>query len=208
MELQNGWIKTYGTTFRYRILAGGWRFFSADTTALSYILSHADQFPKPEMTRRQMTEILGNGVLIAEGADHRRQRRILNPSFSQAAVRDMMPIFFDKSYELKEKLQAMITDETIEASPTPAKPEDKVEGGRKIDVMRYLGQTTLDVIGIAGFNYDFKSLSSEDNELAEAYRKMFSRTQAVTKMAIAQALIPGLNWIVSLLLVLISIEFD
>jgi cytochrome P450 len=179
------------------MILGGWRFFSADPTALSYILSHPDQFPKPDMARKQMTEILGNGVLIAEGADHRRQRKILNPSFSQAAVRDMTPIFYDKSYELKEKLLALIADESIEAAPTPAKPEDKVQGGKKIDVMRYLGQTTLDVIGIAGFAYDFKSLSTEDNELAEAYRKMFSQTQSITKLGIAQAIIPGLGWIVS-----------
>lgn len=197
LEVQNGWIATYGSTYRYRIILGSWRFFTSDTTALSYVLSHPDQFPKPEMARRQMTEILGNGVLIAEGADHRRQRKILNPSFSQVAVRGMTPVFFDKAYELKEKLLALIADKETDASPTPAEPEDRVEGGKKIDVMRYLGQATLDVIGVCGFGYDFKSLSSEDNELAEAYRKMFSITGSMTKFAIAQAIIPGLRWIVS-----------
>jgi hypothetical protein len=193
------WIRQYGHTFRYRILGGGWRFFTADPVALSYILSHADTFPKPELTRQQMETFLGNGVLIAEGADHRRQRKILNPSFSQAAVRDMVPMFMDKAYELKDTLMVMINDDSIETSPTPATKIDVVPGTKKIDVMRYLAQATLDVIGLAGFNYDFRSMSISEgpNELAEAYRNMFQATQSIDTLAIAQAFIKPLRWIVS-----------
>jgi cytochrome P450 len=196
MERHNDWVKEYGPTFRYRILFGSVRFFTADLVALSYILSHSDIFPKPEQVRRNMGEILGNGVLSAEGADHRRQRKVLNPSFSASAVRELVPIFLDKAYDLKDKLLTMIDDESIEASPTPERPEDKVPGGRKIDVVRYLQQCTLDVIGAAGFNYDFASLREPNNELAEAYRKMFSAAQNITIMAILQSLIPGMNKIV------------
>jgi len=193
------WIKQYGHTFRYRILGGGWRFFTADPVALSYILSHPDTFPKPELTRQQMETFLGNGVLIAEGADHRRQRKILNPSFSQAAVREMVPMFMDKAYELKDALNTMINDDSIITSPTPAVTEDIIPGTKKIDVMKYLAQATLDVIGLAGFNYDFRSMSLSEgpNELAEAYRNMFQATQAVDTFAIAQAFIKPLRWIVS-----------
>ena len=199
LELHMKWIKQYGSTFRYRILGGGWRFFTADPIALSYILQHADTFPKPDLTREQMETFLGNGVLIAEGADHRRQRKILNPSFSQAAVREMVPMFLDKAYELKDTLNHMVTNTSIEASPTPPVVGDVVEGTRKIDVMRYLAQATLDVIGLAGFNYDFRSLSVTEgaNELAEAYRNMFQATQTIDKMAILQAFVKPLRRIVS-----------
>lgn len=199
LELHTQWIKGFGSSFRYRILGGGWRFFTADPVALSYILQHADTFPKPDLTREAMETFLGNGVLIAEGADHRRQRKILNPSFSQAAVREMVPIFLDKAYDLKDKLMVMINDDSIEASPTPATGVDIVSGSRKIDVMRYLAQATLDVIGLAGFNYDFRSLSTSEgeNELAEAYRNMFQATQTIDKMAILQAFVKPLRKIVS-----------
>lgn len=193
------WIKQYGHTFRYRILGGSWRFFTADPVALSYILNHPDTFPKPELTRQQMEKFLGNGVLIAEGADHRRQRKILNPSFSQAAVREMVPMFFDKAHELRDTLITMVNDTSIETSPTPAVAKDIVPGARKIDVMRYLAQATLDVIGLAGFNYDFRSMSLTEgpNELAEAYRDMFQATQSITTFAIAQAFIKPLRALVS-----------
>ena len=143
-----------------------------------------------------MADMLGKGVLVAEGADHRRQRKVLNPSFSPAAVRDMVPIFYDKAYELKDKFIAMIDDDTVESSPTPATKEDKVVGGKKIDVMLYLGQATLDVIGIAGFNYDLQALSDPNNELARAYRDMMSAGQTISVLGLLQAIIPGFNLIV------------
>lgn len=55
------------------------RFYTTDPVALQYILSHADDFPKSDRMRKQLAEILGEGVLFAEGADHRRQRKIMNP---------------------------------------------------------------------------------------------------------------------------------
>lgn len=63
--------------------------------------------------------------------------------------------------------------------------------GRKIDVMKYLGQCTIDVIGIAGFNYDFKALSQPTNELADAFSKMFAAGQSFSGMAIIQTFVPG-----------------
>ncbi len=155
-------------------------------------------FPKPEQTRQAMTNMLGNGVLVAEGDDHKKQRKVLNSSFSPAAIREMVPIFFDKAYELRDKMATMIDDHSITASPTPPKEGTDLQGGRKIDVLRYLGQATLDVIGLAGFDYDFASLSHEDNELAEAFRVMLTTGQDISGFAILQAFVPILQGLVSI----------
>jgi hypothetical protein len=108
-------------------------------------------------------------------------------------------MFLDKAYELKDTLVHMVYDTSIDASPTPPVAGDVVAGTRKIDIMRYLAQATLDVIGLAGFNYDFRSLSISEgpNELAEAYRNMFQATQTIDKMAILQAFVKPLRKIVS-----------
>jgi hypothetical protein len=144
-----------------------------------------------------MTEILGNGIIVAEGADHRRQRRLMSPSFGLPAVKGMMSIFYDKSFELKDKLASMIDDDVSEYSSTPTAAIDRVPGGKKIDVMRYLGQATLDIIGVAGFDYDFKSLGAERSPLAEAFRDLFQAGQNLNFMAILQAFVPGFKYIVS-----------
>ena len=191
------WAKEYGGTFRYSVLFNFQRFYTEDTTALNYILQHTELFQKPAQTRKGLGKLLGNGLLVAEGHDHKRQRKLLNSSFSPGAVRDMVPIFFEKSYELRDKLSNLIEDHSIESSPTPPKEEDVVKGGRKIDVMKYLAQATLDVIGLAGFNYDFKALSEPKNELSEAYMKMLSVGMSLGATAILQAIIPGASYIVS-----------
>ena len=167
------------------------RFFTTDPTALSYILNHADVFPKPNQARRSLIDLLGNGLLVSEGHDHRRQRKIL-----PANIRGMIPIFYDKAYELKDKMVTLIEDPTAQCAPTPTKAGDEVKGGKQMDVMKYLGQATLDVIGLAGFDYDFKALSEPKNELAEAYRDMFSVGQSITAMAIFQAFFPGASHLV------------
>ncbi|TYJ59119.1 hypothetical protein B9479_000108 [Cryptococcus floricola] len=173
---QGEWAAKYGHTIRYRLHLGAQRFMTLDATGLNYILSHPDVFPKPDVTRRALADMLGNGLLTSEGEDHKRQRRALNPSFSVGAIKDMVPTFYDKAYELQAKLLALVQndDPSERASPTPAKEEDFVPGGKKIDVMRYLGKTTLDVIGVTGFGYDFKTLSEPNNALSDAYAQMFT----------------------------------
>ncbi|WVQ81299.1 hypothetical protein IAT38_003422 [Cryptococcus sp. DSM 104549] len=185
------WSAAYGPTYRFRTILGFHRLYTSDLTAVSHILSHADLFPKPDQARLFLQDLLGNGLVVAEGADHRQQRKALSPSFSPAAIRSMTPIFFDKAYELRERLLALIEDDPRgEASATPHRPEDTVEGGRKIDVMRFLGKTTLDVIGLAGFDYDFKALSSSGNELADAYRRMVNVRTDPSPAALLQAFFP------------------
>lgn len=193
------WAAEYGHTFSYKTLPSMNRFYTEDPVALNYILSHGDIFQKPSRTRRGLSDLLGNGLLTAEGADHKRQRKLLNSSFSPSAVRDMVPIFYDKAYELRDKILGLVENEQEGevVSPTEAVEMDQVVGAKKIDVMKYLAQATLDVIGVAGFDYDFKALSEKDNVLAGAYRDMFSVGMSLTPMAIFQALVPGARYIVS-----------
>ncbi|TXT09601.1 uncharacterized protein COLE_03535 [Cutaneotrichosporon oleaginosum] len=192
------WFNTYGNVIRYKFLMGAQRLTSVDMGFIGYVLQHNDEFIKPVRAQEMLERLLGNGVLIAEHAAHRRQRRVLNPAFSLAAIRDMTPIFYDKSYELQRKLAELIEEpsELDQAAPTPAKPEDVVKGARKIDVMRYMGAATLDVIGLAGFDYDFNALRDNKNELAEAFRTMFSAGTSPSAMNILQNFIPILQFVV------------
>jgi hypothetical protein len=66
---------------------------------------------------------------------------------------------------------ATIETRTADHLPTPA------EGGTLVEISRWLGKTTLDVIGLAGFGYDFDSLHDPNNELAVALERMLSAGQ-------------------------------
>lgn len=195
------WVAQYGSTMRYRLLLGNNRLFSSDPVFLGYVLQHADDFPKPERTSKALARMLGNGLLSAEDVVHRRQRKIINPAFSPQAIRDVTPIFWDKAYELKGKLMGFVErDENLISempSPTPPAAGDEDKGGRKIDVMKYLGQMALDIIGLAGFGYDFQALSHTHNELADNFSAMFSASTRITPLAILQNFLPFFSFIPS-----------
>ncbi|KAL7411750.1 putative cytochrome P450 [Mrakia frigida] len=175
------WMDEYGSTYRYDVLAGEIRFFTADPRAINHIMSNCYDYPKPGAVRRGLAEMLGNGILSAEGDVHKRQRRIMLPSFSAASMRPLVPLFFDKAFELKDKiLQA--------ASEDPNVVEKTGEG--QVDVMLWIGRATLDVIGLAGFGFAFDSMKTAENELANAFKRMFAASQDITVLAILQNFFP------------------
>jgi hypothetical protein len=53
----------------------------------------------------------------------------------------------------------------------------------------------MDVIGLAGFDYDFHSLAVPDNELANAFHELFMNNGARSIMSILQFVIPATRFI-------------
>ncbi|KAG8889125.1 hypothetical protein FRB98_005740 [Tulasnella sp. 332] len=152
------WVAQYGPTFQYRGLFLSRRFFTLDPKAVAHIVNHSYDYPKPSEFRNLLTEALGKGVLVAEGSDHRRQRKIMNPCFGLAQIRDLMPIFYAKAFELRDVWLSQVTDDSEE---------------QEVDVLQGLSRATLDVIGLAGFSYDFNTLAKgETNELAKAFHEL------------------------------------
>lgn len=74
--------------------------YTNDLRALSHILNKTDVYEKQDRTRRMLASICGWGVLVAEGDPHRMQRRIINPAFGPAQIRDLTGIFLDKANEV------------------------------------------------------------------------------------------------------------
>ncbi|KAG8855330.1 hypothetical protein FRB96_007128 [Tulasnella sp. 330] len=161
------WAAQYGPTFQYRGIALSRRFCTLDPKALNHILNHSDDYPKPPGSRAALVQILGNGVLVAEGDEHRRQRKIMNPCFGIAQIRELMPIFYAKSFQLRDMWLNSISEESGEA---------------EVDALQGLSRTTLDIIGLAGFNYDFNALvEGETNELAKAFSELLTPTTSPTE---------------------------
>ncbi|GMK59047.1 hypothetical protein CspeluHIS016_0700620 [Cutaneotrichosporon spelunceum] len=174
------WIDKYGPTGRLRGLLGVERIYTADPVAISHILQHADQWPKSKTTGLMLRRMLGNGLITAEGSDHRRQRRVLNPAFSPRAVKEMTPIFFDKARAVREKF-AQLLEEPANQHRVVVVDTDSLEThakGAKIDVGLLMEQATLDTIGAAGFDYDFATLFSHRSELLDAFHSAIKAMQA------------------------------
>ncbi|KAG2159211.1 cytochrome P450 [Suillus bovinus] len=181
--LHEQWVGQYGTTLKYKGFFFSDRLFTMDTRALNHVLTHSNDYQKPSQVRYNLARILGEGVLFVEGAQHRQQRRIMNPAFGPAQIRTLTDIFFSKSIKLRDVWSTMTVS----------------EHAARIDVMPWLSKMTLDVIGLAGFNYEFNALNATDtpNELNQAFSVMFSASQQISILPMLKAWIPLLRWIPS-----------
>jgi hypothetical protein len=70
-------IKIYGKTFVYKGFMNTNRFSTVDSRALGHILTRMDIYPKPNHIRLGLGRLLGEGLLFAEGADHKKQRKMM-----------------------------------------------------------------------------------------------------------------------------------
>jgi cytochrome P450 len=71
------------------------RVLVTDLGAISHIISHSDVYQKTPEVRRELARLLGEGVLVAEGQAHRRQRRALNPAFGSNQLRELSSEFLN-----------------------------------------------------------------------------------------------------------------
>jgi cytochrome P450 len=103
-----------------------------------------------------------------EGAEHKKQRRLIGPGFTNQAVKAMAPIFFQKAEELRDRWDTLISEAPKEAQSTSS------EDSAVLDVSHWVSRATFDAIGLAGFDYNFRCLQDETEEVYLAYRKMFN----------------------------------
>ncbi|OSD00673.1 cytochrome P450 [Trametes coccinea BRFM310] len=176
------WIEQYGPVLSYRGFFNMPRMMTTDTRAINHVLTHSAVYQKPEQAQRTLSRLLGNGVLIAEGKrdQHRQQRRVMNPAFGPSQIRELTEIFVEKSIELRDVWAAEL--------------EEKGEPTR-INVVRGLSKMTLDVIGLAGFNYEFNALNpvGKPNELAKAFEEIFTFPDKIPILLILQNFFPVFN---------------
>ena len=167
------WQEKYGKVYRYHSIIGRVschrlrlytvidyrlqdRIFCNDPKALHNVfLNDPYAFTKPRAINSQLARVLGHGVLVTDDDVHRNQRRALAYAFSQASVNGYLPLFQQQAKKLCQKL-----GETL-------KP-----GWNHVDIHDWLDKMTLDVIALAGFDYNTGSLDGKENTLAKALTKV------------------------------------
>ncbi|KAF9484968.1 cytochrome P450 [Pholiota conissans] len=178
--LHEKWVEEYGPTITYNVLFGAKRLYTLDSKALNHVLMNNYIYQKPESARYALSRILGNGVLIVEGDKHKQQRRIMNPAFGASQIRELTEIFVEKSVQLRDIWMA----------------ESTKEGGTgRVEILGWLSKMTLDVIGLAGFNYNFDALAGKTNELNDAFSVVFRSGTRMTLLAMLRGVFPPLRFI-------------
>ncbi|KAH7907833.1 cytochrome P450 [Hygrophoropsis aurantiaca] len=182
MVLLEEWAQEYGQTLKYYGPLNEFSLFTMDLRALNHILTHSMDYQKPKPIRYFLAEIIGNkGVVCVEGPQHRQQRRIMNPAFGPGQMRDLTEIILTKSIKLRDILMLESKDE--ERNP------------KRTDILGWMTRVSLDVIGLAGFNYEFNSLdtSVKKNEINEAIGMIVSAGIAGDVLSMLQLWLPPLR---------------
>lgn len=139
---------------------------SSPDTLREVLVTKCYDFEKPALARVNLGRILGVGVLLAEGDEHKLQRKNLLPAFQYRHVRDLYAVFWAKSGQMLEAVTSEIKKKQTETLTD--------DGYSIIDFGNWLSRCTLDIIGLAGMGVDFNSISDPDNELNQTYKRIFS----------------------------------
>ncbi|KAI0056668.1 cytochrome P450 [Artomyces pyxidatus] len=142
--------KKFGSVFRISGLLGDSQLVISDPMALtSILLKEQDLFPPSQWFRETNRLGLGPGLFAQVGAHHRKQRKILNPVFSNKHMRSMTPLFHQITHQLRSVLL-----EKVAAGP------------REVDLLDWFGRLALELVAQGGLGYSFDSLNphKEDTE--------------------------------------------
>ena len=163
---------------RYLHLWNRERLLVTSPKALAEVLTTKSyDFIKPLLLREGIGRVLGVGVLLAEGEDHKNQRRNLAPAFHFRHIKELYPIFWSKSQELVHAVQ-----KEMKSSINP-KPS--------IEISEWGSRATLDIIGVAGMGQDFNALQDPTNELNRVYRAVFQPDRTAQILGLLSFFLPS-----------------
>ncbi|KAJ7435983.1 cytochrome P450 [Mycena galericulata] len=179
---QEGWVQKYGPTMKIHQFLGLSQLYTTDSKALHHIIWNTDIYQKHEGARFALGRIVGPGILVVEDAQHKQQRKIMNPAFGAPQIRELTSIFVNTSIQLRDIWAAHAA----------------INGGvSRVDVLSWLSKATLDIIGLAGFNYEINALGTPDteiqDELAKAFEDLVTAETEITFSNLLQHTFPPLR---------------
>lgn len=183
---QRDWIDTIPNdgVIYYRWLFNEPRVLVTNPKGLGEVLVQRNyEFIKPERMRLGLARLLGVGILLAEGDEHKRQRKLLMPAFSFRHIKDLYPIFWSKAQEMNNQIS-----EAIKSSP---------DASSVIEIYSWASRATLDIIGVAGMGKDFDALSDPSNELNQTYKSIFASNRTARIVQVLLGLLP--HWLAAAL---------
>jgi cytochrome P450 len=167
---------------RYLDIFNSERILPVSPAALADVLVTRNyDFEKPAPLRKGISRILGLGLFLAEGDEHKRQRKTMMPAFNFRHVKNLYPTFWSLSLSLTSEIATHIYSPTFSTSAG-------------IEVNSWASRATLDIIGLAGMGQNFSSLQNESNPLNITYRKLFRPSRVGQFIGILNTFLPP--WVV------------
>lgn len=142
--------------------AMGTHVFVANSRLMADILVHnCYDFAKPARIRAFLRYILGDGLIIIEGDQHKFVRKNTTPAFHFRHIKDLYPLMWSKAEILTEALKHEVD----------SNPSTSPDGSRSgvVELTPWASKVTLDIIGVAGMGRNLNTIEKASNPMQEAY---------------------------------------
>ncbi|KAK3352674.1 cytochrome P450 3A5 [Lasiosphaeria hispida] len=136
-------------------------------------------FVKPAILFRYVGDITGRGLLFAEGATHKRQRRTLLGLFSVPNLKRILPVFHEKAVELTGLIESQLGE----------------DGKGFIEVVGTYSRATIDAAGLTILGVNLGNLVSTDPKMnfLKYYERVFEPGYVGAFIMALNMVIPGVR---------------
>lgn len=133
--------KAYGDCVKLKSLPGYYWYMFTYPSAVEHILqTHQQNYRKPEVFNKPMQLLVGNGLVVSEGALWMRQRRLSQPAFHKTRLALLAKSMVDVTEDQIQKWERLAPESTI-------------------DIADDMGALTLAIVGKALFSTDLQTYS-------------------------------------------------
>jgi len=181
---------------RYKSILNAERLIVASPKALSEVLTTRNyDYMKPKEITLGIGKVLGIGVLLAEGEEHKFQRKHLMPAFAFRRVKDLYPVFWGKSREAAIAMTKQIKADAGKDIEIKADIEKSpISNDQAIfEVGAWASRATLDIIGVAAMGQDFHAIQNPEHPLNKTYHTVFQPSSQAQVLGFINLFIP--HWI-------------
>ncbi|CAO3624112.1 unnamed protein product [Cunninghamella echinulata] len=141
----------------------GWTYHTSDPVAIKQILLKGDIFPKSTLDTQKGTfleQFAGtHNILFSNGQEWLKHRKLVNPAFHRSFP---VKLFGESVQDLFDTWEKKY-------------PQNEFT----LDVTEYFDRLTLQIIGKAGFGFDFNSIKDENSEWQLVYRNVLENLRSI-----------------------------
>lgn len=137
----------YGGVVRINAFLGDKQLYVSDPKALHHIVvKDQNTYEETSSFIAANSILFGKGLLATLGDHHRKQRKMLNPVFSIAHLRQMIPMFYEVTHKVGNALESKVTN-----------------GPQEIDLLKWITRTALELIAQSGLGCSIDSLVDDSD---------------------------------------------
>jgi cytochrome P450 len=135
-------------------------YANSPDTVRHVLLDHADNYVKSPLLRQSLRPLIGQGLLISEGALWRRQRHLMAPMFSPRRVLSFVPVMTSATEAMLARWDALPPD-------------------RPADIADHMMQLTLEIIARTMFSDDLSGAIAPLGQAATEYQLSRGRSSLI-----------------------------